>query len=150
MESNHILPLDSSSAGAGELNLNQTWLVDRMMDQTDHTLLKVTWIMEGIVLVGIGGLSVIGKVYQFALTLTGMVNPLVLRQCGVCWPPGCPPLLAAAEALVPDVGGAALRPGHSHCAAHRLDVQCTLTLPNHEGSGSNVKVKCSLKRTFLP
>ena len=150
MESNHILPLDSSSAGAGELNLNQTWLVDRMMDQTDRTYLKVTWIMEGIVLAGIGGLSVIGKVYQFALTLTGMVNCLVLRQCGVCWPPGCPPLLAAAEALVPDVGGAALRPGHSHRAAHSLAVQCTLTLPNHEGSGSNVKVRCSLKRTLLP
>ena len=128
MESNHILPLDSSRAGAGELNLNQTWLVDRMMDQTDQTLLKVTWIMEGIVLVGIGGLSVIGKVYQFALMLTGMVNPLVLRQCGVCWPPGCPPLLAAAEALVPDVGGAALRPGHSHRAPHHLDVQHALTL----------------------
>ena len=63
MESNHILPLESSSAGAGELNLNQTWFVDRMMDQTDQTLLKVTWIMEGIFLVGIGGLSVIGKVY---------------------------------------------------------------------------------------
>ena len=150
MESNHILPLESSSAGAGELNLNQTWLVDRMMDQTDHTLLKVTWIMEGIVLVGIGGLSVMGKVYQFALMLTVMVNPLVLRQCGVCWPPGCPPLLAAAEALVPDVGGAALRPGHSHCAAHCLAVQCTLPLPKHEGSGSNVKVKFSLKRTLLP
>ena len=150
MESNHILPLDSSSAGAGALNLNQTWLVDRMMDQTDQTLFKVTGIMEGIVLAGIGGLSVIGKVYQFALTLTGMVNCLVLRQCGVCWPPGCPPLLAAAEALVPDVGGAALRPGHSHRAAHRLAVQCTLTLPKHEGSGSNVKVKCSLKRTLLP
>ena len=67
MESNHILPLDSSSAGAGTLNLNQTWFVDRMMDQTDQTYLKVTWIMEGIVLVGIGGLSVMGKVYQFAL-----------------------------------------------------------------------------------
>ena len=150
MESNHILPLESSSAGAGELILNQTRFVDRMIDQTDRTILEVTWIMEGIVLVGIGGLSVIGKVYQFALMLTGMVNPLVLRQCGVCWPPGCPPLLAAAEALVPDLGGAALRPGHSHCAAHRLAVQCTLTLPKHEGSGSNVKVKCSLKRTLLP
>ena len=128
MESNHILPLESSSAGAGELILNQTRFVDRMIDQTDRTILEVTWIMEGIVLVGIGGLSVIGKVYQFALMLTGMVNPLVLRQCGVCWPPGCPPLLAAAEALVPDVGGAALRPGHSHRAPHHLDVQHTLTL----------------------
>ena len=150
MESNHILPLDSSSAGAGALNLNQTWLVDRMIDQTDQTLLKVTWIMEGIVLVGIGGLSVVGKVYQFALMLTVMVNPLVLRQCGVCWPPGCPPLLAAAEALVPDVGGAALHHGHSHRAAHCLAVQHTLTLPKHEGSGSNVTVKCSLKRMLLP
>ena len=121
-----------------------------MLVQTDQTHLKVTWIMEGIVLVGIGGLSVIGKVYQFALMLTVMVNSLVLRQCGVCWPPGCPPLLAAAEALVPDVGGAALRPGHSHRTAHSLAVQCTLALPNHEGSGSNVKVKCSLKRTLLP
>ena len=128
MEPNHILPPDSSSGGAGALNLNQTWLVDRMMDQSDKTHLKVTWIMEGIVLAGIGGLSVIGKVYQFALMLTVMVNPLVLRQCGVCWSPGCPPLLAAAEALVPDVGGAALRPGHSHRAAHRLAVQCTLAL----------------------
>ena len=82
--------------------------------------------------------------------LTGTVNTVVLRQCGVCWPPGCTPLLAAAEALVPDVGGAALCPRHSHRAAHRLAVQCTLTLPKHEGSGSNVKVKCSLKRTLLP
>ena len=71
MEPNHILPPDSSSGGAGALNLNQTWLVDRMMDQTDQTHLKVTWIMEGIVLAGIGGLSVVGKVYQFALTLMG-------------------------------------------------------------------------------
>ena len=128
MESNHILPLESSSAGAGELILNQTRFVDRMIDQTDRTILEVTWIMEGIVLVGIGGLSVIGKVYQFALMLTGMVNPLVLRQCGVCWPPGCPPLLAAAEALVPDVGGAALCPRHSHRAAHCLAVRHALTL----------------------
>ena len=82
--------------------------------------------------------------------LTGTVNTVVLRQCGVCWSPRCPPLLAAAEALVPDVGGAALCPRHSHRAAHRLAVQCTLTLPKHEGSGSNVKVKCSLKRTLLP
>ena len=128
MESNHILPLESSSAGAGELILNQTRFVDRMIDQTDRTILEVTWIMEGIVLVGIGGLSVIGKVYQFALMLTGMVNPLVLRQCGVCWPPGCPPLLAAAEALVPDLGGAALCPRHSHRAAHCLAVRHALTL----------------------
>ena len=67
----------------------------------------------------------------------------MLRQCGVCWPPGCPPLLAAAEALVPDVGGAALCPRHFHRAAHCLAVQHTHTLPNLEGSGSNVKVKSS-------
>ena len=59
---------------------------------------------------------------------TGKVNALALRQCGVCWPPGCPQFLAAAEALVPDPGGAALHPRHSHRAAHPLDVQHALTV----------------------
>ena len=127
-------------------DVNQTLVTDKMIDQpdqTDHTIFKVLWFMEGIVLLGIGGFSVIGKIYQFALLLTGTVITLVLRQCGVCWPPGCPPLLAAAEALVPDVGGAALCPRYSHRAAHCLAVQHTHTLPNLEGSGSNVKVKSS-------
>ena len=129
MASNKISPLDSASNGA--FTFNHSWVnIDRIDKayQTDQTLLQILWIMEGIVLVGIGGLSVIGKIDQFALMLTGIVKTLVLRQCGVCWPPGCTPLLAAAEALVPDVGGAALRPGHSHRAPHHLDVQHALTL----------------------
>lgn len=127
MASSNISPLHSASNGA----FNQTWVNIDLIDkayQTDQTLQQVLWIMEGIVLVGIAGLSVIGKIYQFAQMQTGKVNTLVLRQCGVCWPPGCPQFLAAAEALVPDPGGAALHPGHSHRAAHPLDVQRTLTL----------------------
>ena len=64
VESNHILPLKSGSDGG--LNVNQTLVIDKMIDQpdqTDHTIFKVLWFMEGIVLLGIGGFSVIGKVF---------------------------------------------------------------------------------------
>ena len=64
MASSNISPLHSASNGA----FNQTWVnIDRLDKayQTDQTLQQVLWIMEGIVLVGIGGLSVIGKIDQF-------------------------------------------------------------------------------------
>ena len=47
-------------------NVNQTLVIDKMIDQpdqTDHTIFKVLWFMEGIVFLGIGGFSVIGKVF---------------------------------------------------------------------------------------
>ena len=81
MASNKISPLDSASNGA--FTFNHSWVnIDRIDKayQTDQTLLQILWIMEGIVLVGIGGLSVIGNIDQFALMLTGTVNTLVLRQ----------------------------------------------------------------------
>ena len=75
MASNKISPLDSASNGA--FTFNHSWVnIDRIDKayQTDQTLLQILWIMEGIVLVGIGGLSVLGKIDQFAQMLTGIVN----------------------------------------------------------------------------
>ena len=62
MASSNISPLHS---GSGAFNL--TWVKIDKIDkayQTDQTLQQVLWIMKGIVLVGIGGLSIIGKIDQ--------------------------------------------------------------------------------------